>query len=92
MTTSYTARAVWDDPSHTSKVRVAHWLFAQVGQGSVFTKADMRDAIPGVEQIDRRMRELRSLGWVIKTYREMPSLHSNELYLDNVGARIWESV
>ena len=72
-------------------MRVAHWLYSKVGQGNVFTKADLRDAIPGVEQVDRRMRDLRPLGWVIKTYREMPALHANELYLDKIGSRVWET-
>lgn len=80
----------WRDPGLGSVARVAHWLFAEVGEGNVFTKNDMRDALPGIEQIDRRMRDLRPLGWVIRTYKDMRTLAASELYLEKVGDRVWE--
>jgi hypothetical protein len=89
--TTHTITPVWSDPSQPSRARVAHWLYTQVKKGNTFTKADLRAAIAGVEQVDRRMRELRGHGWVIKTYREMSSLNPNELYLDTIGTRVWES-
>lgn len=82
---------IWNDPEYPSRARVAHWLFTEVQKGHVFTTTELREAIPGVAQIDRRMRDLRKLGWVIKTYREMPALKSHELYLDEAGVRIWET-
>lgn len=60
------------------------------GEGATFTKQELRDAFPGVEQVDRRMRDLRPAGWVIQTYRERLSLNPNELYLETIGLPVWE--
>src|SRR5437868_290630 len=86
-----TGELFWQNAGLGSRTRVAHWLFAEVGEGRVFTKNDMRDALPGIEQIDRRMRDLRPLGWKIRTYKVMPTLAANELFLEKIGDRIWES-
>ena len=80
----------WRTSRAGSKVRVALWLIAEVGTGGTFTKADLRAAFPAVEQVDRRMRDLRAEGWVIATYREDRSLAADELRLVTVGARVWE--
>jgi 5-methylcytosine-specific restriction endonuclease McrA len=80
----------WRTSRAGSKIRVALWLVAEVGGGGTFTKADLRAAFPAVEQVDRRMRDLRAEGWVIATYREDRSLAADELRLVTVGARIWE--
>jgi hypothetical protein len=73
------------------RVRVALWLHSEVGEGGAFTKAQLRAAFPGVEQIDRRMRDLRPEGWVIATYREDRSLSSaEELRLVTAGGPVWE--
>jgi 5-methylcytosine-specific restriction endonuclease McrA len=80
----------WRTSRAGSKVRVALWLIAEVGTGGTFTKADLRAAFPAVEQVDRRMRDLRAEGWVIATYREDPSLAAEELRVVTVGARVWE--
>jgi len=84
------SRVLWKNAELGSRTRVAHWLFAEVGEGNVFTKNDMREALPGIEQIDRRMRDLRPLGWVIRTYKDMRSLAASDLFLEKVGDRIWE--
>ncbi len=73
-----------------TRIRVALWLHSEVGAGGVFTKAALRDAFPGVEQIDRRMRDLRPEGWVIRTYREDRSLEVNELRLVEEGGAVWD--
>lgn len=65
------------------------WLFEHVGEGKIFTKADLRAAFPDIEQIDRRMRDLRSAGWVIHTNRQDPSLRPRELRLVSIGDQIW---
>jgi hypothetical protein len=57
----------------------------------VFTKAQLRAAFPNVEQVDRRMRDLRDEGWVLVTYREDRSLAPDELRLKAEGGRVWES-
>jgi hypothetical protein len=73
-----------------TRTRVALWLFTEVGEGGTFTKAQLRGAFPGVEQVDRRMRDLRAEGWQISTYREDRSLAADELRLVTVGGRVWE--
>ncbi len=73
-----------------SRVRVALWLHSEVGAGGTFTKSNLRDAFPGVEQVDRRMRDLRPEGWIISNYREDRSLEVDELRLVEEGGAVWE--
>lgn len=73
-----------------ARVRVALWLHSEVGEGGTFTKAHLRDAFPNVEQIDRRMRDLRPEGWILATYREDRSLTVDELRVVTEGGRVWE--
>lgn len=80
----------WRTSQAGTRVRAAIWLRSEIGVGGTFTKAQLRDAFPGVEQIDRRMRDLRPEGWVIATYREDPSLDSDELRLVTEGGAVWE--
>jgi len=80
----------WRTSKVGTRVRVALWLHTEVGAGGAFTKAKLRDAFPNVEQIDRRMRDLRPEGWVIATYREDRSLSSDELRLVREGGPVWE--
>jgi hypothetical protein len=80
----------WATSRAGTRIRVALWLQAEVGVGGVFTKAQLRDAFPNVEQIDRRMRDLRPEGWIITTYREDRSLAVDELRLVHQGGSVWE--
>lgn len=80
----------WHTFAAGTRVRVALWLHSEVGPGGTFTKADLRSAFPGVEQIDRRMRDLRAEGWIITTYQEDRSLAADELRLVEEGAAVWE--
>jgi len=81
----------WRTSTLSSRVRAALWLHAEVGPGGSFTKQQLRDAFPNIEQIDRRMRDLRAEGWVIATYREDRSLSSSdELRLVREGGAVWE--
>ncbi|GGK78244.1 hypothetical protein Sme01_23120 [Sphaerisporangium melleum] len=82
----------WDDTSakYGTKIRVALWLVSVVGEGNLFTKAQLRDAFPGVEQVDRRMRDLRPHGWQIMTNKEDASLSSNELRFLKAGEEVWD--
>ncbi|MCW3493895.1 hypothetical protein [Microbacterium sp. SSM24] len=59
----------------------------EVGEGGIFTKQALRSALPQFEQVDRRMRDLRSHGWRIDTNREDAQLSSSELRLVYVGPR-----
>ena len=74
----------------SSRARVAYHLATQVGEGESFTMQSVRDACPGIEQIDRRMRELREVGWVIRTYKDHAGLQPQELFLEKIGDRVWE--
>ena len=80
----------WRDKGLGTRVRVALWLKDQVGEGGTFRKQQLRDAMPGVEQIDRRMRDLRPAGWVIQTYRDRAGLEPDELRLDKMGLAVWD--
>ena len=73
-----------------SMVRCACWLATQVGEGGIFTKAQLRDAVPGVEQIDRRMRDLRDFGWRIDESRMTSDLQPDELRLVRIGVPLWD--
>jgi hypothetical protein len=79
----------WRTSSAGSRARVALWLVTEVGVDGVFTKGQLRQAFPKVEQIDRRMRDLRPEGWVINTYREDRSLTVDELRLVSIGGAVW---
>jgi hypothetical protein len=65
----------------SSKKAAAGWLRSVVGVDGVFTKQQLRDAFPGVAQIDRRVRDLRTEGWVILTRREDPRLDRDQMRL-----------
>lgn len=80
----------WKTFEGGTKVRVALWLHEEIGRGGVFTKAQLREAFPNVEQVDRRMRDLRPEGWVIHTNTQDISLEPDELRLVSVGGRVWE--
>lgn len=46
--------------------------------------------LASAEQVDRRMRDLRPAGWVIRTNLDMPILRPEQLYLEKIGAPVWE--
>jgi len=71
--------------------KAALWLADMVGEGEIFTKDDLRDAFPGVSQIDRRVRDLRDHGWVISTRSEDPELELDEQRLVTIGGRVWDA-
>jgi hypothetical protein len=81
----------WRTSSAGTRTRAALWLASQIGEGGVFTKAQLREAFPGVEQIDRRMRDLRQDGWILSTYAQERSLAVDELRLVKIGGRVWEA-
>ncbi len=81
---------LWQDTSIGSSKRVAHFLQTEVGEGHKFDKQKLRESIPDIEQVDRRMRDLRKVNWVIRNYKDKASLKPNELYLERVGDAVWE--
>lgn len=80
----------WRNVGLGVRVRVALWLRDEVGEGGMFFKADLRAAIGGSGQVDRRMRDLRPAGWLIKTYRDKSSLQADELCLEKIGLPVWD--
>lgn len=84
---------VWNDPELKagSMVRAALWLVQEVGEGNTFTKEQLREAFPGVSQIDRRVRDLRDYGWVILTNTEDATLAAEEQRLVKVGVPVWDA-
>ncbi|MGW1979288.1 hypothetical protein [Streptomyces sp. NPDC001889] len=70
--------------------RAALWLLTVVGEGNVFTKADLKEAFPGISQADRRVRDLRDHGWQIDTHREDISLGQHEQRFVKQGKPVWE--
>lgn len=74
-------------PRQSSLVRVATFI-ASVGEGERFTKQHLLAAVPNVSQADRRMRDLRPLGWVIDNYKVNPNLAPDEYLLRTIGIRV----
>jgi hypothetical protein len=74
----------------SSRAKLAYYLAREVGEARIFTMSAVREALPNVNQIDRRMRELREVGWEIRTYRDRTTLAPNEYLLETIGDRIWE--
>jgi 5-methylcytosine-specific restriction endonuclease McrA len=71
----------------SSLVRVAKFI-ASVGENTIFTKMDLLEAVPGVAQADRRMRDLRDMGWTIENYKTNPQLRPEQYLVRKVGTRI----
>jgi hypothetical protein len=83
----------WDDPDLKAgtMIRTALWLMTEVGIGNTFTKEEHRAAFAGVTQADRRLRDLRTYGWVIHTSLQDASLNSDEQRFVCMGEAVWES-
>ncbi|MBO8202173.1 hypothetical protein JW613_28350 [Streptomyces smyrnaeus] len=78
-----------DSNKYGSMIRAALWLEAEVGEGGIFTKTELRNAFSDVSQIDRRIRDLRDRGWQIDTRREDPTLKLDEQRYVKRGAEVW---
>jgi hypothetical protein len=72
-------------------VRGALWLLQVVGEGNTFTKNQLRDAFPGVSQVDRRIRDLRDYGWVVYASTEDASLLAEDQRFVKAGVPVWDS-
>lgn len=79
----------WRDTGIGSMARAALWLVQEVGEGNIFTKAELREAFPDVSQIDRRIRDLRDHDWKISPSREDPTLRQQEQRFVAQGAEVW---
>jgi hypothetical protein len=76
-----------EERQESSKVRVARFI-ASVGEGNIFTKQDLITAVPGVSQADRRMRDLREIGWKIDNYKDNPRLRPDQYLLQTIGVKV----
>lgn len=79
----------WQDENLGTMKRAALWLVTVVGEGSIFTKEELKSAFPGVSQVDRRVRELRDHGWKIDTHREDALLGQHEQRFVAQGQPVW---
>ncbi|MER8068208.1 MULTISPECIES: hypothetical protein [Streptomyces] len=80
----------WTNVKMGTMVRAALWLVAEVGEGNVYTRDQLQAAFPGVAQVDRRVRDLRSHGWVIATNRDDVLLAPHETRFVRAGDPVWE--
>lgn len=80
----------WRDEKYGTMKRAALWLLAEVREGNVFTKEDVKNAFPGISQADRRVRDLRDYGWKIDTHREDAVLGQHEQRFVAMGQPVWE--
>lgn len=71
-------------------VRGALWLLQVVGIGNTFTKNQLRDAFPGVSQVDRRIRDLRDYGWVVHSSTEDATLLREDQRFVKAGVPVWD--
>lgn len=71
-------------------VRGALWLLQVVGEGNTFTKNQLRDAFPGISQVDRRIRDLRDYGWVVYSSTEDASLLAEDQRFIKAGVPVWD--
>jgi hypothetical protein len=79
---------------------VIAWQLYQAGPGTVFTieqlehwvqSAMIQQGKPGKRvEVDRRLRELRDRGWVIRSHRDETALALNQYRLVQVGDHVWE--
>jgi hypothetical protein len=58
-----------------------------VGVGGTFTMLELRNAVPGANQVDRRMRELRQAipPWVIRSSQSDPTLPPDSYRVEVIG-------
>ena len=75
-------------PRLSSQKAVAQYLAQQVGEGGMFTVADLRQFASSAEQVGRRMRQLRAMGWTINSKNHEPTLAPGQYRLITVGGLV----
>jgi hypothetical protein len=76
------------------RITLALWLATVIREGGVFTVAQAEawvQEVTGLKrvEIDRRIRELREVRWVISNYLSEPGLAQDTHRLVHVGDHIW---
>ena len=76
-----------DSKAAASRRAVREFLTNEVGVGGIFTMQQLREAVPNVSQVDRRMRELRQTipPWVIRSTQSDPKLPLDSYRLEVIG-------
>ncbi|WP_372408484.1 HNH endonuclease [Streptomyces luteireticuli] len=74
--------------------RLAAWLWFNKAVGDIFTMNELRDALgPNIvgesEHLNRRLRKLRAVGWVLPSYKDDDSLKPDEYRVEAKGVRYW---
>lgn len=80
----------WDDPKLGTMDAGGLWLIQVIGKGNIFTKAQIRDAFPNIAQADRRIRDLRTWGWVILSSKEDATLTLDQQRFVESGVPTWD--
>lgn len=82
----------WNDPELKAgtMVRGALWLVQVIGEGNTYTKGQLREAFPGISQVDRRIRDLRDYGWVLRTNAEDATLTAEDQRFVQAGVPVWD--
>jgi hypothetical protein len=74
-----------DNRASASRQLVMAFLRDEIGVGNTFTMTQLRQCYPGINQIDRRMRDLRPAGWIIDSCQSDTSLPLNTYRLVRIG-------
>lgn len=88
MTTSSTALPEESGRRKPSSLMQVAAFIAGVGEGNSFTKLRLFQEVPGVAQADRRMRDLRGMGWIIDNYKVNRNLSPDEYLVKTIGVRV----
>jgi len=77
------------------RITLAIWLYTTVKEGGVFRIQDAETIVQEVTglkrvEIDRRIREMREVRWVISNYLTDKTLKQDEHRLVSVGDHIWD--
>ncbi|WP_432524211.1 hypothetical protein [Kineococcus sp. SYSU DK006] len=79
----------YHDETLGSRARVALFLATEVGEGGRFRKQALRLAFPGIDQVDRRMRELRTMGWAFDYASDPEDQRVRITTVTRIGLHIW---
>lgn len=77
---------IWWSGHHSGIKSIAAWLWTHKEVGEIFTLTEIRkDYLATAENLSRRLRELRELGWAFAAYRSDPTLEANQYRLLSKG-------
>ena len=81
----------WDDPgAGGTMVRGALWLLAGRRRGQHVHEEPAPRRLPGISQVDRRIRDLRDYGWVVYSSAEDASLLREDQRFVKAGVPVWD--